>query len=205
MSFSTSTLASASHSRRDQPRTAPDDLRIELPSAPEAIFRDLIAENHRVCSRCYTRLRRTEPLPFEVGDTHHDLAHYIYRDRPSPHDSAYPRLDTEYFEQPTLPGRRPRGYPAPKSGAANELRGSRYCANCGEFDPERNISRRSIAEVVDVAPNISQTLTEYGVVHDWPFFLALVPRLKRSSLTDGDDHATFRLAVTRAVERAERP
>ncbi|WP_331232683.1 hypothetical protein [Natronorarus salvus] len=151
-----------------------------------------------MCSRCYLRIRRTHEFPWEVGRKHSDYVRYIYEDRP---DHDHDVTEVGFYEQPTLPGRCPKDYPPPKTGAANELRGSRHCACCGEFDAERDQPTRSTREAVDVAANISQTLEEYEISHDWVLLLELTKRLKRSPVTSGDDHATFERAVAKAIER----
>lgn len=175
---------------------------VSVPANPDRVFDTTIDDNHRVCSACYTRLRETEPFSWEVGNRHGDYVRFIYIDRPAPHETEHPELDTEYFEQPTIPGRSPKAYPPSKTGAANELRGSRYCRECGEFDAERPPTR-SIAQLHDVAANVSMTLTEYGVTHDWLLLMALIADLKRSPVTDGDDHEVLKRAVAEAIRKAK--
>lgn len=212
-STSTSSSSSNSHSHShshspsqtdtDTGTPSPADPFVTIPTDPDRVYTAVIEDNNRVCEQCCARIRETLPFPFTVGNAHGDYVRFIYYDRPDSHESNTPQLDTVYYEQPTIPGRSPRAYPPTRSGAANELRGARHCWNCGDFDPQTPPTRTT-NELQDIAPNVSMTLTEYGINHDWPLLCSLIPKLKRSSTTNGDDHEVLKHAVSLAIQRAQR-
>lgn len=200
--LSDDSLASASSI---MPKQAPDDHRVTIPNDPGDLWSELFVENHRVCSRCCNRLRRSEPVPDRIGRDHSGLATFIYADLPDPRELDIGERQLHhgtFWEQPTLPGRRPKSYP-PSRGVKVQLRGARYCSECGEFEPDTNVPTRTVDECLDVAANISQTLTEYGVRHDWFYLLQLTKMLKRSTVTNGDDHETFKRAIAESVKKAQ--
>ena len=174
----------------------PDSPEIDVPDNPGAIFRDVIEQNDQVCRNCYRRLRTRERYPNVQGDRHHDR--YAFVDYELPSGSRFDVLDRVYYEDVELPGRTERAYP-PADQAAS---GSRACWNCGAIDYHRTPPTRSKRGAVEAAINVSITLHEFGIDHDWLYLVGRVQDLKSQPSTAGDDFACFGRAVSEAVDAA---
>lgn len=170
----------------------PDD-RLEIPDDPRRIFRKVIAENDHVCQECYQRLRRYQEFPWEVGIERHDVLAFVEEDLPD--GAKWDYLDREYFESIELHDRLGPAY--------TDAGKSSYCTGCGTMDPHRSPPTRSAERARDDAVQLTVTLHEYGVDHDWVHLVERVQELKREPETAGDDFECFKRATTEAVVRAQ--
>ena len=170
----------------------PDD-RLEIPDDPRRIFKSVIAENDHVCQECYQRLRRYEEFPWEVGIEQHTVLAFVEEDLPE--GAKWDYLDREYFESIKIHDRLDRAYTDDGKGT--------YCTGCGTMDPHRSPSTRSAERARDDAVQLTVTLHEYGVDHDWVHLVERVLELKRQPETAGDDFECFSRATAEAVVRAQ--
>lgn len=170
----------------------PDD-RLRIPDDPRQIFRKLIAENDHVCQECYQRLRRYQEFPWRIGIERHHVLAFVEEDLPD--GSKWDYLDREYFESIKLQDRLGRAY--------SDDGKSSYCTGCGTMDPHRSPSTRSAERARDDAVQLTVTLHEYGVDHDWVHLVERVQELKQEPDTAGDDFECFSQATAEAVIRAQ--
>ena len=176
------------------PSPHPDDA-IAVPDDPAAVFDAVVADNPRVCQRCFRRLRRRVPFPQEAGEDYG--AHLSFVDVEIPDDTMdWEVADREYYEDVTLPGRRPRANPP----TDEPHRSARYCWQCGTFATTSSPPTRSLEDAIDAAAGLSVTLDELDITHDWVALLKLVDELKRRPQAAADDHFCFREATRFAIE-----
>jgi len=169
------------------------DDRLEIPDDPRRIFREVIAENDHVCQECYQRLRRYQNFPWEVGIERHGILAYVEEDLPE--GAKWDYLDREYFESVKIHDRLGRAYTDSGKGS--------YCTGCGTMDPHRSPPTRSAERARDDAVQLTVTLHEYGIDHDWVHLVERVQELKRQPETAGDDFECFKRATAEAVVRAQ--
>ncbi|QBI90084.1 CxxC motif protein [Halobacterium phage ChaoS9] len=184
--------AAISHSGSQTVIQLPDD-RLEIPDDPRRIFKKVIAENDHVCQECYQRLRRYQEFPWRVGVERHNVLAFVEEDLPDGSEWNY--LDREYFESIKLEERLGRTYTDAGKGT--------YCTGCGTMDPHRSPSTRSAERARDDAVQLTVTLHEYGVDHDWVHLVERVQELKRQPETAGNDFECFKRATAEAVVRAQ--
>ena len=185
------------------PRVASiDSVDVDVPSAAADVFPDLIERNDAVCRNCYRRLARREEFPREVGYRHRDIHAFVEEVVPDGSD-RFAVLDREYYETTLEEPRNLRVTPPDDSRASTS---SRACWSCGAIDHHRTPAEtRSKAEAIEIAFNISQTLVEFDVAHDWLLLVELVKQLKSSPSFAGDDFAVFKQATEKAVEKVQMP
>lgn len=164
--------------------TATDAL--EIPRDPSEIFGELLERNHRVCKRCYTRIKRRAARPWTHGKKWEDVGAHLE------HQDDDGRLG-RYFETEPLGDRTTDAHP-PGEGS-----GTSTACSCGAVEPHRSPPTRSRSDAVDAAFGISRTLHEFGVNHGTPLLVGEVSRLKTEPETAGNDFETFRRATARAV------
>lgn len=164
----------------------PDET-FDEPGDPSSVF-VAVVDDDRVCQECYSRLRRHTPYPRERGFDHAKVASYIQAANPESD-----RLDREFVERVLVPDR--------VDGADGEVAEGRTtcCATCGTLEPHRSPPTRSRDDARRHAINLSATLRELGVRHDWLLLVGLVDELKAHPSYAGDDFKTFRDATARAV------
>lgn len=178
----------------NSPTSSPDA--VEIPDDPGSVFGAVIERNECVCRHCYRRLKRKEPYPHSAGDDHGELVTWVTYDLPED-EPDWNTADREYFETPRIPDRNPKAYVPDEPAADAE---TRHCWNCGTTEPHRTPKTRSREEAVDVAANISVTLLEYDVAHDWVLLLERVDELKQQPDYAGDDFGAFGRAVAEAID-----
>jgi hypothetical protein len=177
-----------SHTHGEQPVQLPDE-GFEIPDDPADIFPTLLERNDRVCRRCYKRLRRQESFPQDAGVRYSRILSFVEASNPDDE-----RADREFLERVEIPDRVGRGY--------TEDGKTTFCANCGTTEPHRTPPTRSATEAREVAINLSTTLQELGVAHDWLLLVRLVEEMKSRPKWAGNDFEVFRRATAKAVERA---
>ena len=176
------------------PSSDPDvplpDQGLDVPEDPAAVF-DAVGVDRpgRVCRHCLTRLRRHDVFSREGGLNSVPLLSFVEATNPG---DAPP--DREFLERLDLPDRLERGYTA-------EGRET-ICAECGACDPYRWPPTRSVEDARDHAINLSWTLSELGIQHDWLLLVHVVEIGRSRSACGGDDRELFRQAVSEAVQRA---
>ena len=170
----------------------PDD-RLKKPDDPRRIFRALIAENDHVCQECFQRHRRFEGFPWEVGIEHHGILAFVEEDLPD--GAKWEYLDREYFESVEIHDRLGRAFT--DDGQTS------FCTGCGTMDQHRSPPTRSAERARDAAVNLTTTLHELGVDHDWFHLVERVVELKSQPDTAGNDFECFKRATTEAVVRAQ--
>jgi hypothetical protein len=163
-----------------------------VPDDPGEVYPTLVERNDRVCRRCLVRLRRQERFPKEAGRDYGRILSFVESSVPDGADDA--SLDREFLERVELPERVARGH--------TEDGRTTYCANCGTTEPHRTPPTRSAGEARDAAINLSSTLRELGVAHDWLLLVRLVEEMKSRPKWAGDDFEVFRRATAGAVRRA---
>lgn len=167
------------------------DDRLEIPDDPGRVFNELIAGNERVCQECYRLLRHYEHFPWEVGVKHSKILAFV--DEVLPDGHRWDLLDREYFESVREPERLGHAY-------TEEGRES-YCTGCGTMSPYRSPPPRPAARARDVAVQLSVTLHEFGIAHDWIHLAERVQELKQQPELAGNDFECFRRATEEAIER----
>ena len=167
------------------------DDRLEIPDDPGQVFGELIAGNERVCQECYRLLRHYEHFPWEVGVKHNKILAFV--DEVLPDGHRWDLLDREYFESVREPERLGHAY-------TEEGRES-YCTGCGTMSPYRSPPPRPAARARDVAVQLSVTLHEFGIAHDWIHLAERVQKLKQQPELAGNDFECFRRATEEAIER----
>jgi len=168
--------------------TGPSDDR-DLPRDPGSVFKALVSSD-RLCQHCFRRLRRLEEFPHETGYANREILAYVEEVLPDG-SSAFDILDREYYESVELPER------------LNTTVGEgSYCTNCGSLDPHRSPDTRSKEDARNHAINLSTTLHELGINHDWMVLVAQVVVAKSNPSTAGDDFECFRRATEKAIEVA---
>jgi hypothetical protein len=170
------------------------DEAISVPEDPEEVFDELIVHNSLVCQNCYRRLRRRFEISWAYGRDHEDIAGWI--DRHLPEDYKWEIAESEYRETETIRTRtvqthHPDGSPSSSSQA---------CWNCGILETHRSPPTLSKEDAVERAANISVTLREYNVAHDWMLLLGRVKDLKSDPSMAGNDYKVFCRAVTASIE-----
>lgn len=167
----------------------PDET-FDIPDDPDAVFTTVISED-RVCQRCYSRLRRHTTYPRSKGFDHERVATFVEAANP---DADH--LDREFLERVAVPN-------AFDSADGEVAEGTTTCcATCGTLEPHRSPPTRSRDDARRHAINLSATLRELGVCHDWMLLVGLVDELKTRPAYAGNDCETFRDATSRAVQRA---
>jgi len=172
--------------------TAPDDA-LEIPDDPTRVFGAVVERNDRVCRNCYRRLRRKESFPQRVGLENSDILSFV--EEVLPDGSEWNYLDREYYESVQLEGRLDQAF--------DDNGRTSFCTNCGTLDPHRTPPTRSKQDARRAAINLSTTLHELGIDHDWLFLVHRVVELKGQPDTAGDDFECFRQATAEAIQRAE--
>jgi hypothetical protein len=167
-----------------------EDDALEIPDDPARVFGEVVERNDRVCRNCYRRLRRKATFPQTAGLDYGDVLSYV--DWVSPTGSEWDLLDREYYERLTLPQRLGPAY--------SDDGKTSYCRNCGTMDPHRTPTTRSKQNARDVAINLTTTLHELGIDHDWVYLVERVVELKSQPDTAGDDFACFRRATAEAIQ-----
>lgn len=169
------------------------DDRLEVPADEDAVFETVIAGTDRVCQECFRLLRRYERFPSEVGLDHGDILAFVDYDLPEgkPHWNT---VDREYFESLTESDRLEQCYT--DDGETS------FCTGCGTIDPHRSPSTRSAVHARDVAIQLTMTLHELGIDHDWIHLVERVAELKREPKTAGNDFECFCRATAEAIARA---
>ena len=166
---------------------------LKIPDDPARVFGEVVERNDRVCRNCYRRLRRKATFPRNAGLDYGHLLSYV--DHVLPEGAKWDLLDREYYESLTLPQR---------VGSAHTDDGqTSYCTNCGTMDPHRTPETRSKQNARDAAVNLTTTLHELGVDHDWVHLVERVVELKSQPDTAGNDFECFKRATTEAVVRAQ--
>lgn len=168
------------------------DDRLEIPDDPRRVFGEIIAGNNHVCQVCYRRHRRHEQFPWEVGVDRHEILAFV--DEELPPGAEWDYLDRQYFESIKLPDRLERVYTEDGKGT--------YCSGCGNMETHRSPSTRPVSRARDAAIQLSVTLHEYGIDHDWIRLVERVQELKREPETAGNDFECFRMAVADAIQSA---
>jgi len=170
---------------------------VEIPESPPDVFPDVVANASLCCQCCYRRLRARCRFPDQAGYRYAGLLAHV--DAQLPPGADWEVLGTEYYTTDVVDDRLERMYPP---GEGDSRSG---CSACGAVEPHRSPSTRSRSEALQAAIGISVTLQELGVAHNPLALLVEVGDLKRDSDYAGDDFATFRTAVKRAVRAGRRP
>lgn len=170
---------------------------VVVPDDPADIYPDVVANAQLCCQRCYRRLRSRRRFPDAAGYDYSGLLAFVDVDLPPGAD--WQVLGTEYYTTDPVGDRLERMHPP------DDADSSTGCGVCGAVDPHRSPSTRSRDEALRAAVGISVTLQELSVAHSPLALLVEVGDLKRDPDHAGDDFATFRTAVARAVRAGRRP
>mgnify|MGYP006875060278 FL=1 len=176
----------------DRPVRRIHDDRLEVPDDPGQVFEELIAGDDRVCQECYRLLRHYERFPWGVGIKHSRILAFV--DEVLPEGHRWDLLDREYFESVREPKRLERAY--------TEEGKESYCTGCGTMSPYRSPPPRSADRARDVAVQLSVTLHEFGIAHDWVHLAKRVQELKQRPEMAGNDFDCFSQATEEAIDRA---
>lgn len=179
----------ATTSSRTAGVSLPDEA-FDEPSNADAVFEAVIADG-RVCQQCYSFLWRHTSYPRSKGSDHERVATFVKAVNP---DADL--LDRKFVERVAVPD----AFEAADGEVAEGV--TTCCATCGTLEPHRSPPTRSRADARRHAINLSATLRDLGVCHDWLLLVGLVDALKTEPAYAGDDFATFRDAVSRSVEKA---
>jgi len=183
--------SSSTHQTHSQSKQPLDDDKLEIPDDPDRVFGEVVERNDRVCKHCYRRLRRKVTFPRDVGLDHGDLMSFV--EHVLPDGAKWNLLDRKYYERVELPQR--------VEGVYDDTGKSRYCTNCGTVDTHRTPPTRSKEQAFEAAVNVSTTLHELGVAHDWVHLVERVRELKGQPETAGNDFECFRRATAEAIRR----
>jgi len=167
------------------------DDRLDVPNNPGEIFEEVIAGNPRVCQECYRLLRHYEDFPWRIGVEHGDILAFV--DEELPGDSRRNLVDREYFE--SIRERDRLGSAWTDEGKTS------FCTGCGTMDTHRSPPPRSVERARDTAAQLSMTLHELGIGHDWVFLIERIQDLKQTPDLAGNDFECFRRATEEAIER----
>jgi len=170
---------------------------VEVPTTPDDIFEEIVADPTRCCQQCYRRLRSRRQFPQGAGLDHGDVMSFV--DRELPPDAKWDLLDAEFYETVQERDRLEQMHPPGEDHDSGQ-----GCRFCGAVDPHRSPSTRSRSEALQAAVGISATLSELGAAHNPLVLLVEVADLKRDPDMAGDDFGTFRTAVARAVRAGRR-
>ena len=174
-------------------RPDPDDL-TAIPAALDELYEKLIHTNGRVCSNCFTRMARKERFPDQAGFDYGDLLSFV--DSNLPPDAKWDVLDIEYHERVQLEGRADRSYPP---GRIAGRPGMATCGACGTTRVNASPPPRSLERAMTDALTLSDTLTEFGVHHNWVVLLERVKQFKRTPRLASRDRDIFAAATTLAI------
>jgi len=172
---------------------------VDVPDRPEDIFETLVADPALCCQQCYRRIRARHHFDHGWGRRVGDILSFVDYDLPEG-EPAWNTADREYSELEQLEARTEHANPP-----GDDLDSASACGLCGAVDSHRSPSTRSRSEALKAAVGIIATLTEFGCAHDPLALLVEVGDLKRDPDYAGDDFATFRTAVARAVRAGRRP
>ena len=170
---------------------------VEIPTDPEDVHPEILADGGRCCQRCFRRLRSRQRLPDDIGQDYGDLLSFV--DRELPAGAQWELLEAEWYETVRERNRLESMHPPGETTSATG------CRACGAVKPHRSPATRSRSEALQAAVGASRTLQELGVAHTPLALLVEVADLKRDPDYAGDDFATFRTAVARAVRAGRRP
>lgn len=170
---------------------------VEVPSDPDDIFGDVVANASLCCQQCYRRLRARRRFPDEQGHRHGDLLSFV--DAELPEGADWEIIGTEYYTTDPVDDRLERMHPPDEADSGSG------CGCCGAVEPHRSPSTRSRSEALQAAVGIVRTLSELGVAHDPLALLVEVGECKRDPNLAGDDFETFRTAVARSVRSGRKP
>jgi len=173
-------------------RSIRDD-RLEIPADADAVFETVIAGNDRVCQECYRLLRRYDRVPLEFGLDYGEILAFVEYDLPETQPD-WNIVDRAYFEAVTELDRLEECHT--DDGKTS------FCTGCGTMTPHRSPSTRSATRARDVAIQLTVTLHELGIDHDWIHLVERVAELKREPETAGNDFECFRRATADAIARA---
>lgn len=167
------------------------DDRLDVPNDPDEVFETVIAGNSRVCQECYRLLRHYEDFPWRIGVEHADILAFVEEELPE--GSNWNLLDREYFESIRERDR--------LASAWTDEGKTSYCTGCGTMDPHRSPPPRSVERARDTAAQLSMTLHEFGIGHDWVHLLKRIQDLKQTPDLAGNDFECFRMATAEAIQR----
>jgi len=176
-------------------RIAVDD--VEVPSDPEDVFPDIVANASLCCQQCYRRLRARRRFPDDAGYRYSDLLSFVDAELPAGAD--WEIIGTEYYTTDPVDDRLERMHPPDDADSGTG------CSACGAVEPHRSPSTRSRSEALQAAVGVSVTLQELGVAHNPLALLVEVGECKRDPDLAGDDFETFRTAIARAIRAGRRP
>ena len=171
-------------------RVAPDGLFEQL-EEPGDIFPEL-SRNGRICHNCFRLLRYKARLPEQVGERAADIMAFVETHLPDDHDHDI--LDREFYESVTLRDRVDRVYTRTGSSTA--------CANCGMIDTHRIGDNKNKHEFREVVANLSATLTELGIDHDWVTLFEVADDMKTTPGLRRNELEILEAATTQAIEAA---
>lgn len=171
--------------------------RTAIPAALDDLFDVLIYRNSRVCTSCFTRLARLEHFPDQAGFEYGDLLMFVESNLPE--GAKFDILDIEYLEQVRFRTRQERAYPP---GATASRSSAVACSSCGAVHPQKSPPPRSREQAMTDALTLSDTLTEYGVVHDWITLLKRVKQFKRTPRLASRDRDIFAAATALSIAEA---
>lgn len=167
---------------------------VDVPDDPDDVFGAVIERNDLVCRQCYCRLRRRFEIESLTGDERHEISSYV--DYELPEGYKWEWAERVYYETETIANRSLDAHHPDNDAAHPE---DSACWNCGSIDTARTPRTRSKPDAVQAAANISMTLEEYDVAHDWFVLLARVKTFKSDPDMAGDDFGVFSAAVADAI------
>lgn len=166
----------------------------DVPDDPGEIFTALVDREDRVCRRCLTRLRRQVEFPDRPGHRYGRILSFVEAAEEDSVDDT--GLERDFLERVEVPDRLERGY--------TEEGRTTYCAHCGTTEPHQTPPTRSAEEAREAAINLTATLDELGISHDWLLLVRIVEEMKSRPKWTGNDFEVFRRATAEAVARTTR-